>query len=325
MGDKTKIEWAEATWNPVGGCKPVSAGCQHCYAARMAIRIAGPGKRYEGIVESPGRWNGHVRFHDDIIMQPFRWTRARVIFVCSMGDLFFDGVSDDMLDEIFGTIAICEAHERRDHLFLVLTKRPDRMRHYLSDPGLRMRLAGKVAPRMEDADGFHDAIAYNMKGAFSNLWLGVTTEHQRAFDSRVPSLLKTPAVRRFISVEPLLGAIDMWRVIGDTHHQHPAKPAGVSMCVTRGIDWVIVGGETGPKARPVEEEWVLGIRNQCRVRQVPFLFKKWGPSKDRLIEGKLHEEHPPHIAFGDPPEEPPWVMKVSECSGPDFGTTRTET
>jgi len=163
----TKIEWAEESWNPVTGCTPISEGCQNCYAKRMATRLKG---RYGYPSDDPFR----VTFHPDKLDQPLKWRKPRMIFVCSMGDLFHEDVG---LHEIF---QVCKVmREAKQHTFLLLTKRPGRM----------LELFGSGTP-------------------LPNVWLGVTTENQQRADERIPILLQIPAAKHFISVEPMLGPID---------------------------------------------------------------------------------------------------------------------
>ncbi len=238
MGANTKIEWCDATWSPVTGCTPISPACDHCYAKRMARRLAGRCGYPEG--------DGFaVTVHRDKLDDPFFWTdkpphkHPMRIFVVSMGDLFHPDVPDEAIDAVFSTI-LCA----RCHTFMVLTKRPQRMYDFID----RVWVAQRAAP-------------------MPNLWLGVTAENQRTADERIPILLQTPAAVRFISCEPLLGPLHL----GPENCNVPEW----SM-VDRTIDWIIVGGETGPGARRMRPEWARSLRDQATRAGVPFFFKKWG-------------------------------------------------
>ncbi len=229
----TKIEWTDETWNPITGCSPVSPGCDSCYAKRMSIRLAG---RYGYPAKGPFR----PTFHPERLDHPHRWKKSRRIFVCSMGDLFHDAVTGSQLDQIFSVM-----RQAPHHIFLVLTKRPAGMREYI-----------------EGRYGRHP---------LPNVWLGVTAEDQQRADERIPVLLETPAVRRFVSIEPMLGPVSLpavWMHRMD-HRTHVIKNDTI-------LDWVIIGGETGPGARPMHPDWVRSVRDQCQMAGTPFFFKQWG-------------------------------------------------
>ena len=258
----TKIEWATETWNPVTGCTPISEGCQNCYAKRMANRLRG---RCGYPADDPFR----VTFHPDRLEQPLKWKKPRKIFVCSMGDLFHrEVVAEGTIMKIFYTMM-----DAGQHQYLLLTKRP---RH--------MRLA---------LDCFFDG-----SQPPENWWLGVTAENQKCADARIPVLLQIPAAVKFVSVEPMLGYVDLERLcyengvceIDALHGSHgvirPHRGSNTS------LDWVICGGETGPGARPMKKEWVYGLRDQCVNADVPFFFKKWGPDGRRDIDGEMWEQWP---------------------------------
>lgn len=235
MGN-TRIEWAEKSWNPVTGCTKISPGCQNCYAERMSKRLRG---RCGYPVEDPFR----VTLHPERLEEPLRWRKPSMIFVCSMGDLFHEVVPKWMIWEVMDVIL-----QAKQHTFLVLTKRPANMKR------------------------FYDWY-YNGGGRTTeppkNLWLGVTAENQEEADKRIPILLQIPAAVRFVSVEPMLGPVDLdsYLIVGTDH------PGSI---MRKGIDWVICGGETGPKARPMHPDWVRSLRDQCQSAGVPFFFKSWG-------------------------------------------------
>jgi protein gp37 len=270
MGDNSKISWTDATWNPIRGCTPVSAGCKHCYAAGVASRISGEGQPYEGLAHD-GKWTGKVRCLPELLSLPLRWKRPRRIFVNSMSDLFHPDVPNEFIAAVFGVMAACQ-----QHTFQVLTKRPDRMRSLLN-AWLGMGLSNREG----------------MVVSAPNIWLGVSVEDQDTADERIPELLATPAAVRFVSAEPLLGTIllnESWLVSchgcgNDGSIAYDADPGVVGRlcldaCIKRGelpsVDWVIVGGESGPRARPMHPDWVRSIRDQCVAADVPYFFKQWG-------------------------------------------------
>ena len=240
---KTKIDWCDYSWNPITGCTKCSPGCQNCYAAPMARRNAGR----NGYPSGDGF---AVTFHPKRLQEPMRWRKPAKIFVCSMGDLFHPDVKDEWLDKIFAVMAMCP-----QHTFMVLTKRPERMREYM---------AGNCTERWLDeaVDLVYNCEYVDWKTfPLPNVWLGVTAENQEQTDKRIPVLLDTPAAKRFVSVEPMLGPVDVRRYLYDR---------------STVLDWVICGGETGPKARPMHPDWVRSLRDQCQIAETPFFFKQWG-------------------------------------------------
>jgi protein gp37 len=253
MGDKTSIEWTEATWNPIRGCSRVSEGCRNCYAERTAVRQSGEGGAYKGLVRSTingPRWTGEVRFVEEALDLPLRWKAPRRIFVNSMSDLFHENVSVEWMNRIF---AVMEASPR--HTFQVLTKRARRMEIYVRQRWLRTRPP--------------------------NIQLGVSVEDQPAADERIPLLLQTPAAVRWVSYEPALAAVDfepyLWRrlpldrVSGRALNDAPSAEHGVRL-----LDWVVVGGESGPGARPFDLAWARSTIAQCRAAGVPVFVKQLG-------------------------------------------------
>ncbi|KKN58404.1 hypothetical protein LCGC14_0552170 [marine sediment metagenome] len=227
MGPKSKIPWTEASWNPVTGCTPISAGCLHCYAQAILHRW----KRSQKIELHPSR-----------LAEPIRWKRPRKVFVCSMSDLFHEKVPLSFIVDVYKTISATPRHT-----YQILTKRPERMCDIWTYPF-----------------------------PLSNVWYGVTVENQaeRWRIAHLRSIPWAPGAIRFLSCEPLLGPLDLHLVKG-------------------GIQWVIVGGENGPCARPMEQEWVIDIRDQCVSAGVPFFFKGWGRGNHhREIEGQRWEQMP---------------------------------
>jgi protein gp37 len=246
MATNSKIEWTEATWNPVAGCTILSPGCTNCYAMRLAARLAVMGQeKYVGTTRKTGgrhKWNGMVKTDPSSLDLPSRWKKGRRIFVNSMSDLFHDAVPFQYIQAVF---SVMEATPQ--HTYQVLTKRAERLEE-LSD-----RLPWP-----------------------KNVWMGVSVE-SAAYTYRIDHLRRTHAKTRFLSLEPLLGPLD-----------------DLDLC---GIDWVIVGGESGPGARPMSSDWVRSIRDQCISTGVPFHFKQWGgvnkKRTGRRIDGRTWDQWPP--------------------------------
>lgn len=289
MSDKTGIEWSDATWNPVTGCAKVSQGCKHCYAEREWSRMTKLVPAYAG------RDFTDVRTHDDRLDQPLRWRKPRMIFVNSMSDLFHDDVPFEFIDRVFAVMALAG-----QHVFQVLTKRPARMREYLLQRSESMLASDwpassplAVAARIiskERGDALPNNAPLHIAGNWplNNVWLGVSVEDQAAADERIPLLLDTPAAVRWISAEPLLGPVRLSGLFGlitddedvrinalegtfiTSRYQEDETPLGAK------LDWVVVGGESGPKARPMHPSWARSLRDQCAEAGVPFLFKQWG-------------------------------------------------
>jgi protein gp37 len=246
MSDKSKIEWCDATWGVVTGCTPVSDGCKHCYAKRDWARLsANPKTVYFG------RQFSDVKCHPEKLDLPLHWKRPRRIFVNSMGDLFHPDVPDSFIHAVWNTMA-----QARQHTFLILTKRPERM-------SLQPWIYSGLTLR-ERMDG----------SPLRNVWLDVTAENQAAADERISLLLQTPAAKRFVSIEPMLGPIALHLMeYGDAADRQ--FPGGT--CLTtrrRAIDLVIVGGESGPKRREMDHAWARSIRDQCFEAGVPFFMKQ---------------------------------------------------
>lgn len=275
---KTKIDWCDEVWNPIVGCSRISAGCDNCYAARMAKRLnANPvtrGKYYHCY-----QWDGNVSFDHNTIDAPLHWRKPKRIFVNSMGDLFHENVPDEWIDRVFAVMAVSPIK----HAFMVLTKRPERMQKYIS--GLRDRWAAfssMACQLKEDADTWHDALLESGP-IIDELWLGVSVEDQATADERIPLLLQTPAAHRFVSVEPMLGTVDLIKTIWNKVPESAITPfmkqfdkSTMSAPLLPGLDWVICGGENGPGARPMHPDWPRGLRDQCAAAGVPFFFKGWG-------------------------------------------------
>ncbi len=322
----SSIEWTDETWNPVRGCTRVSPGCENCYAERQAHRQSGPGGAYEGLTQkgphyrkfgtvrfgSP-RWTGKIRLVPELLDKPLHWRKPRRVFVNSMSDLFHEDVSDEFISRV---LAVC-AHAPQ-HTFQILTKRADRMREFVHrwDQGERstMPLIGVKLP-------------------LPNVWLGVSCEDQKRFDERWELLKQTPATVRFLSLEPLLSRIDISAAVYArdrvTWDGRPGAPHDhVDEC-----HWVIVGGESGPGARPCHVEWIRDIVKQCREAQVPCFVKQLGAKPEMSLrewrrlpvgtekwtghEGVAHDDDALGIATlgsrkGSDPSEWPEALRVRE-------------
>src|SRR5229473_1766349 len=226
MAEHSRIEWTEATWNPVRGCTKISPGCKHCYAETFA-------ERFRGVKGHPYEQGFDLRLVPEKLAEPLRWRSSKMIFVNSMSDLFHDAVAANW------------------HTYQLLTKRSVRLRNLLNT---KLRFAAEQR----------------------HIWWGVSVEDKKYGLPRIEDLQNTNAEVRFLSVEPLLedlGKLDL-----------------------RGIDWMIVGGESGPGARPMKKEWVLPLRDQCERSDIPFFFKQWGGVRKkkagRLLDGKTYDEFP---------------------------------
>ncbi|HOJ04139.1 MAG TPA: phage Gp37/Gp68 family protein [Bacteroidota bacterium] len=266
------IVWTDWTWNPITGCSKVSQGCKNCYAERQFKRFSGDTGIYAG------RQFTDVRCHEDRLDQPLRWMRPRKIFVNSMSDLFHEDVPDEFIDKVFAVMALA-----RHHVFQLLTKRPERMREYLL-AGFR---SNRVVDQMLALKAECGVLPWSgWREQFAHVWLGVSVEDQATADERVPLLLRTPATIRFVSAEPLLGPVDFtpWLSMQLTGYPHQTKPQHFRSEILSLLDWIIVGGESGPKARPMDLDWVRSIRDQCRASSVPLLVKQLPGSKGKVIK-----------------------------------------
>ena len=259
----SKIEWTEKTWNPASGCTKISDGCKNCYAETMAKRLKAMGiKEYE---------NGFaVTLHPSRLREPLERKKPTMYFVCSMGDLFHEDVPFEFIYKIWVVMI-----NSSQHTFQVLTKRPDRMFEFISVYAPVRAMTGET---------------YGTDFLPKNIWLGVTAENQEQADKRIPILLDTPAVLRFVSIEPMLSGIDLKKyLVGykcfSCGYEALGSPRKCPSCgrselgdkyFSSAIDWVIVGGETGTGARPLQYEWVKDIQEQCKAAHIPFFFKKWG-------------------------------------------------
>ncbi|MDP9351273.1 MAG: phage Gp37/Gp68 family protein [Chloroflexota bacterium] len=274
MADTT-IEWASKVWNPTLGCTRVSEGCTHCYAMHFARRFDKPGRAFEGLTKSTSHgtdWSGKIRLRPEKLREPFSWKQPERVFVDSMSDLFHHKVDEKFIAKVFAIMALAPQHS-----FQVLTKRPDRMRDLLADEDFQFHVGWFESAAQRE---------FGLSGGptpwpLPNLWLGVSVEDQAAADKRIPDLLETPAAIRFLSCEPLLGPVDLSPWL-DTVCGHPCPEYlnGEDCACTVGslprLDWVIVGGESGAKARPMHPDWARALRDQCQEAGVAYFFKQWG-------------------------------------------------
>ncbi len=263
MAQNSTIEWTDTTWNPVVGCRKVSAGCKFCYAERMSARLAsmaisaenkaggsGAGRKanYKKVVSKNRRWTGGIELVEAALSDPERWRNPRTVFVNSMSDLFHEDVPLEFIQRVFAVM-----NQNPQHVFQVLTKRPERT-----------------------------AALESKLNWTENIWMGTSVEDGRVA-GRIKELRKVSAKIRFLSLEPLLGPLEKLRL--------------------GGIHWVIVGGESGPKARPMKPEWVESLRDQCLTADVPFFFKQWGgrnkKAAGRLLSGKTWDQMPQTEATRD--------------------------
>jgi protein gp37 len=245
MATNSSIEWTEATWNPVVGCTVLSPGCTNCYAMRLAARLEAMGQpKYQGVTRQSGgraKWNGRINLDRGALDIPKRWKTGRTIFVNSMSDLFHESVPIDFIKEVFEAMIAAP-----QHTYQVLTKRAER------------------------AEELSSLLTWP-----KHIWLGVSVENAD-YTYRIDHLRRTPAVVKFLSLEPLLGPLDDLDLSG--------------------MDWAIAGGESGPKARPMLIEWVRSIRDQCVAAKVAFHFKQWGgvnkKRTGRMLDGQTWDQLP---------------------------------
>lgn len=326
MADRTRIEWTDATWNPVTGCTRISEGCRHCYIDRTPpFRMNGRFFRdRDGAYSREIGATTGVTLHPERLTVPLRkrsW-RGKRVFVCSSADLFHDAVPDEHIARVFAVMALTP-----EVTYQVLTKRPARMRSLLS----RGALCHTVRRFLRSDYGASDVDAFGTEMfPLPNVWLGVSTEDQATADLRIPILLDTPAAVRWVSAEPLIGRVDLsdhvdrwsdgdlgtcdWGYCGqaaiatrrDYAHDHPDYISMLAVCAAhRGIDWIVVGGESGPGCRPMDIDWARSLRDQCANADVPFFMKQLGghPNKrddiDDLPEDLRIREYP------DDPKETP--------------------
>ena len=305
MTQSTPIEWTDLSWNPVRGCARVSEGCRNCYAETMANRFKGEGQPYEGLIKTTSRgpqWNGKARFVPHMLADPIKLRKPSRIFVNSMSDLFHNDIEFTEIASVFGVMAATPRHT-----YQVLTKRPERMLEFFA---WLDELDSRCTPPKSYLDHIYVEMCSSVVGAedtnserarqrkrlkalrstvmtrewpLSNVWLGVSVEDQDTADERIPLLAQAPAHVRWISAEPLLGP--------------------VTLPLIEDLDWVVVGGESGKRARNMDVSWTRSLRDQCASRHLPFLFKQWGrfdgegrevgkKKSGRLLDGKTWHQFP---------------------------------
>ena len=345
MAANSAIQWTDATWNPTAGCSLVSPGCTNCYAMRDAWRLAHNPKtaaKYAGTVEKVNGkpvWTGKVNLDEKALLVPLAWRKPRRVFVDSMSDLFHEDVPEFWIDQVLAMIACCP-----QHVFQVLTKRPERMRRYIADEEMPARVEvfveaiiyDRVDPNERRTDDLI-AIALDPQDVLPNLWLGTSVEDQRHADERIPALLDTPAAVRFLSCEPLLGPIDIGQFVVEetepayrmlSRHYGPnglfdetgsQSEKRYRIKKDHGLHWLIVGGESGPRARAFDIAWARALMAQCAGCQVPFFMKQLGArpydGARRFLCGDRH---------GGNPEQWPEDLRVrqfpSVCEAFDGGS-----
>ncbi|WP_053082054.1 DUF5131 family protein [Methylobacterium aquaticum] len=322
MAENTKIEWtrgadgsAGATWNVVTGCSIATPGCTNCYAMRLAGSRLQHHPSRAGLTKDSKAgpvWTGEVRFNEQWLTQPLRWKRSRKVFVAAHGDLFHEAVPDEVLDRVFAVMAAAP-----QHTFQVLTKRSSRARAYLSAPETLGRiiaalqaLSEKLGTGKSSRDPMGSA-GWNAWAAAENLklgneqsswpgwplrevWLGVSVEDQRRADERIPDLLATPAAVRWISAEPLLGPVDLEMIRLRQDGERPSElsrrlgdyvlPLRGSFTNSPRLSWVVVGGESGPGARPMHPDWARSLRDQCAAAGVSFFMKQLSGPRGKVVK-----------------------------------------
>jgi protein gp37 len=280
----SKIEWTTETWNPIIGCTKVSPGCDHCYAEKMATRLASMNvSLYKEVIKN-GHWNGKIWHNISMFEKPFAWKKPRTVFVCSMSDIFHEKVEFVTIDHIIDVIRWTPKHT-----YIILTKRPERMNEYFST---------HVPEKYLTDNG----------NILDNLWLGVTAENQEQADKRIPILLNIPAAKRFVSIEPMLGPVSLTLDIdplkwGGMTRRNVLSGAISNPLIGRigttpvnSLDWVICGSESGPGRRPFEEDWARSLRDFCRLAEVPFFYKQRYIGNKKfsmpLLDGRVWDQIP---------------------------------
>lgn len=341
------IKWCDETWNPIRGCSRVSAGCVNCYAESVAHRFNAPGLPYEGLTKD-GRWNGTVRLVPDHLADPLRWQKPRKIFVNSMSDLFHESLDAKTIATVFGIMAAASRHT-----FQVLTKRPGRMRRWFDwiEHNARSVLFTHADEALTDAgEPMFAKTRSNLSGSgpwpLPNVWLGVSVEDQKTADARIPILLDTPAAVRFVSYEPALGPVDFARWV---RPEYPSHALGVSSAYVIGeqarwrktwgdpptleppktvadvlapepfrrLSWIIVGGESGPRARPFDVGWARSTVKQCVAARVACFVKQMGSVPVLFGGTNASNPWPPETKFHAPDENTRQRVNLNDSHGAD--------
>lgn len=308
----TKIAWCDETINPVVGCSKISEGCERCYAEEMARRLSmmekKPHPQYQSVI-SFGRWNGLTAFVPAALDKVYSWKTPRSVFITSMGDVFHDSVPFAWIERVLGMVA-----SNPQHTFIMLTKRAERMQEFFASTDM----AGQLACLYQLAAGTDPETCQIDNWPLPNLVLGVSVENQQAADERIPFLLSTPAAKRFVSLEPMIGPVDLDRIHessddGCTHSWESCLNGkrfdpwsdGTIDGMPR-LDGVILGGESGNKSRNLDPLWVIKVRDQCAEAGVPFMFKQWSHENrnevDPLSGFPLLQDNSTHTAL-------PWAVR----------------
>ncbi|MFI9194096.1 phage Gp37/Gp68 family protein [Streptomyces californicus] len=310
----TAIQWTEQTWNPTTGCDRISPGCDNCYALTMAKRLKGMGSakyQTDGDPRTSGPGFG-ITTHPDTLTEPLRWKKPRKVFVNSMSDLFHARVPRDFLAQVFAVMAATP-----QHTYQILTKRPDRAARILGGSckcghpnGEHFRASMEWAATSHSpayVPGLEHGIYHRSGWPLPNVWIGTSVENQKYADLRIPALLKTPAAVRFLSCEPLLSPV---RLFDTDHSQHARDWDGEWICLDcstdeqtvpwrttepaqLGIDWVIIGGESGPGARPFQSQWAASLIEDARAAGAAPFVKQLGTvwARDTYWAGKSVAAH----------------------------------
>lgn len=286
MGASTKIQWADATWNPFNGCSRKSAGCKNCYAEKFAARFSKPGLRYEGLINERKQWTGVIRLAEDKLFDPLTWRKPKRIFVNSMSDLFHADVPELWIDRVFAVMALAP-----HHTFLVLTKRPERMLQYMNAKNVRNRIwntAWNISDWSKTEPGSpadaaiaraiiaHSSPKHEEPWPLPNCHLGVSVEDQESADERIPLLLDTPAAIRWVSYEPALGPVNFWTSYTETGPAGTPRSFWQSAGWIEKLDWIVCGGESGPGARRFDPAWARAVVKQCKAAGVACFVKQMG-------------------------------------------------
>jgi protein gp37 len=320
------IEWTDLTWNPLVGCTKVSRGCKNCYAMKMAARIANAAQRrrrdgkpltdvqaaYLTVVRwkrggmdaadehdvALAKWNGRVALVESLLVEPLRWKKPRMVFVNSMSDLFHEAVPFDFIDRVYAVMALCP-----QHVFQVLTKRPERACEYtdqfdhdwdrildlMLDAGHEIVSEPKVHDRaFRQVRDNTDEYSTQMKRPWPlpNVWLGTSVEDQATADKRIPWLKKCAAAVRFLSCEPMVGRVDLLKVAKTFWMGMPPTDEQAAYEMSAWLHWVICGGESGHGVQAMNPDWARLLRDQCAMAGIAFFFKQWG--NHRPIEPHDH-------------------------------------
>lgn len=336
----TRISWTNKTWNPTTGCDRISPGCDNCYALTLSGRLKAMGQeKYQTDGPAPTSGPGFgVATHPDALGAPLRRRRPTMWFVNSMSDLFHARVPTEFVTQVWAVMAATPWHT-----YQVLTKRPGRMRQFVTDecgcggghaPGVHLRSAMEWAatPHSDTyVPGLEPGLYHRMTWPLPNVWLGTSVETQKCATLRVPHLLATPAAVRFVSAEPLLDAVDLtpWMAGSDHHGPWHYTEFGVlcscgapvdtdERCTAPGIDWVITGGESGPHARPARGDWFRQIRDDCEAAGVAYWHKQNGTcyypgagadvvqargNGGDLLDGHRYQQYPPVVTPAAPPHK----------------------